>query len=187
MDFLRCNSEFTITEGIQVDLWHSKSTCHYYSSDTTEVKPWDRESVVSKLTSPCEPKAGRISDTRAIDGFEKNSKTYFDDSRVITHIVSPKKKGHIIVWKDHLHPLFHWGPLYLLQHRLACKERREPAGETTKTGNQWMLLNYKMINQGLFESNGSESIQSKPVLSQMAKLRPQEIKGFLPIYYNKEI
>ena len=150
MDFLRC--KFTVTEGIQVDLWRSQSTCHYYSSDTTEVKPWDRGSVVSKLTFPCETKARCISDTRAIDGLKKNSKTYFDDSRVITHNVSPKKKGHITMWKDHLHPLFHWGHLYLLQHHLACKERREPAGETTKTSNQWMLLNYKMTNQGLFES-----------------------------------
>ena len=66
---------------------------HYYRGDTTEIKPWDRDSVVSKITLACETKARRISDTSAIDGFRKNSKTYFDDSRVIPTSSVLRKRG----------------------------------------------------------------------------------------------
>lgn len=121
--------------------------CHYDSSDTTEVKPWDRDSVVSKITVTCETKARCVSDTSAIDGFEKNSKTYFDDSRVIPTSSVLRKRGTSQCEKTIFIFCSTEDIFYFLQHCLACKERREPADENTKTSNQRMLLNYKMTSQ----------------------------------------
>lgn len=64
-----------------------------------------------------------------------------------------------------------------LQHCLACKERKEPMMKH-RDQQPMICCQYKMTNEGLFELNGSESIQSSLLFPQMAKLRPQEIRAF---------
>lgn len=87
MDFLGCDSEFTITEGVQLYCGRS------LSSDATEIKPW--EGVVSKVTFTCETKARLDQWHQGNRWFlkKKNSKTYFDNSHIISSSSILRERG----------------------------------------------------------------------------------------------
>lgn len=86
---------------------------------------------------------------------------YFDDSHVYL-IISPKKNA--LQCEKTICILTSTEDIFLhLQHCLACKEK-EPADENTKTSNRWMLLWYKMTNEGLFELKWLQSPSSPSLL-----------------------